>query len=65
MSGLAIDLDVLFFLLGLHMRLLLAQLVHKNNHVLMLPDLLHHEPTDLLIANGQSVDLLKLGQDLE
>ena len=65
LGGLAVDLDVLFLLLGFHVIVRLAQLVHEDDHVLVLADLLHHESVDFLITDGHSVHFLEFGEDFE
>ena len=42
-----------------------TQLVHKDDHVLMLSYLLHHEAADFFITYGHGMYLLEFGQDFQ
>ena len=62
---LAEHLDVLLLLLQFHVVVGLRQLVDEDHHVLVLPNLLHHELADFIICDFDGVHLGVLGQSLE
>ena len=65
MGSLSKYFDVLFFLLRFHMVVDLTKFVHKDHHVFVLSDFLHHEPAHLFIADRHGMLLLEFRQDLK
>ena len=43
----------------------LAEFVHKDHHVFVLPDFLHHEPAHFFITDRHRMLLLEFRQDLK
>ena len=61
----SIHLDVLLLLLQFHVVVGLRQFIDEDHHVLVLPNLLHHELADFIICDFDGVHLGVLGQSLE
>ena len=59
-GGHAIDCSVVLFLLWLHVVVVVAKLVEKDDHVLVLANFLHHEAVNFLLPDRSSVHLLEL-----